>query len=769
MKQLARRSTRLALSLSILSLICYLQSPIANCQAATLDRITTTITFTIQPSDGNTVTYNGVVRTFKATVATPSDQILIGSAAAGTATNYYHQVAANPYTGGVVVRQTATNVVQLVGAVGQAVTASISGIWGTVGFSTQAVTTATTVRVPMAAEPTASVRTNTANQLIDDLGTYATTAFPSTSAPVANLVNIDQTQTITGDKTFLSITTSNLVNEGSAITSPGAGSGSERFGTNAVAAGSAATALGKNANAGGASSVAVGQATASGSSAVAMGPSAQATATSAIALGSSALASAASAISIGASSSNSHPNSVAIGAGAFTTSDNQIVLGTSAETVSIPGKLTGTIDASTMTNGTWRGQTTATSDLSFTRANITTLANGNNAAVNFGSETVYAKIKPGPTAAFAINGIAGGRNGRILVIENATGQAMTIAYDSGVDGTAANRIRTMTGADVILSGLAICELIYDSELSRWKLGATTEASAAGTGISGTAGKVPYYDTSATLADSQLQIETDKSVTARYQAASTLPSRLTLMKQGRLGDIDGTPQFGAGLGEVDFGAYDGTGDVPFVYILATAREDITSSAHGTELAFWVTKDGQAAPSRVMTLASDAARVDVYPSGLGGAVARVGGTIKVDTTSSGNVGAGEDNLTLYQVTAAALNVDGDYLEGTVFGTFAANANTKRIRIYCGSTAILDTTALAFNGAHWSARFTIIRTGAATQKAECVFTSSSALLTTTAAYSTPAETLSSPLNIKCTGEATSNNDIVQQGLVLKWMPNK
>ena len=104
--------------------------------------------------------------------------------------------------------------------------------------------------------------------------------------------------------------------------------------------------------------------------------------------------------------------------------------------------------------------------MSFLRKNNTALANGNNAAVSV-STNIYTKVS-GPSGAFAINGIAGGRDGRIVMLQNSTGFTMTIANDSGVDPTAANRIYTGTGADVALANNpGFCTLIYDSAATRW--------------------------------------------------------------------------------------------------------------------------------------------------------------------------------------------------------------------------------------------------------------------------------------------------------------
>jgi hypothetical protein len=149
-------------------------------------------------------------------------------------------------------------------------------------------------------------------------------------------------------------------------------------------------------------------------------------------------------------------------------------------------------------------------------------------------------------------------------------------------------------------------------------------------------------------------------------------------------------------------------------------------------------------------------------------RVGGAAKVNTTSVGNVGAGEDDLMTYSVPANSLSTNGDFLEFSCAGTFAANVNNKRIRVKFGATTIVDTTALAINGGSWRCTGTIVRTGAATQKCSAVFTTDNALLVSTAKYVTAAETLSGAVTFKCTGEATSNNDIVQEIQTVKWFPN-
>lgn len=155
--------------------------------------------------------------------------------------------------------------------------------------------------------------------------------------------------------------------------------------------------------------------------------------------------------------------------------------------------------------------------------------------------------------------------------------------------------------------------------------------------------------------------------------------------------------------------------------------------------------------------------------------VGGTLKVNTTTTGNVGGGEDDLISYAVPAAELGVNGDYLEYDCWGTFAANANTARLKVFFGATALIDTTSLLFNGVAWRAHGKIVRTGATTQEATCEITIGGTLLSavnsTITAQSNPAETLSGLVTFKVTGEDTggipADDKVIQKAMVIRWFP--
>lgn len=100
-----------------------------------------------------------------------------------------------------------------------------------------------------------------------------------------------------------------------------------------------------------------------------------------------------------------------------------------------------------------------------------TLTAGNNNDIALGGAT-FVKLS-GPSAAFAVTGFAGGSDGRLLYLYNATSQAMTIR-NNNTGSAAANRILTLTGADVTLRAGAqsFASFIYDAAQNLWVLAAT---------------------------------------------------------------------------------------------------------------------------------------------------------------------------------------------------------------------------------------------------------------------------------------------------------
>jgi hypothetical protein len=141
---------------------------------------------------------------------------------------------------------------------------------------------------------------------------------------------------------------------------------------------------------------------------------------------------------------------------------------------------------------------------------------------------------------------------------------------------------------------------------------------------------------------------------------------------------------------------------------------------------------------------------------------------DLTPVGNVGAGEDNLITYTIPANTFLLEGYGMEIDAWGIFAANANNKQIKLYLGSTLLMDSGAIAANNTSWRITGNINRVNSATESCICVITSGdTVLLPTRTVFTQATEDLETNLIIKCTGEATTNNDIVQKGLTIRVFP--
>jgi hypothetical protein len=95
-----------------------------------------------------------------------------------------------------------------------------------------------------------------------------------------------------------------------------------------------------------------------------------------------------------------------------------------------------------------------------------TLANGLNSDV---TTPAFSFVRfSGPTGAYSLGGLTGGVDGRIAYLYFTASQTATIVNED-VSSTAANRIKTLTGADVTLRTTlpAFVTLIYDTVTSRW--------------------------------------------------------------------------------------------------------------------------------------------------------------------------------------------------------------------------------------------------------------------------------------------------------------
>ena len=141
--------------------------------------------------------------------------------------------------------------------------------------------------------------------------------------------------------------------------------------------------------------------------------------------------------------------------------------------------------------------------------------------------------------------------------------------------------------------------------------------------------------------------------------------------------------------------------------------------------------------------------------------------VSTTTTGTpASTDETTLASYTLPANTLSVDGDYIEVTASGSFAANGNNKTVRLYFGAE-IFDTDPQPENNKQWELKARIFRTGATSQKYKIRMVSESIVApalpfgtTTSLSYAgTASETLTSTVAISVTGQnGTANaNDII------------
>jgi hypothetical protein len=139
--------------------------------------------------------------------------------------------------------------------------------------------------------------------------------------------------------------------------------------------------------------------------------------------------------------------------------------------------------------------------------------------------------------------------------------------------------------------------------------------------------------------------------------------------------------------------------------------------------------------------------------------LGGILNVNTTNTSNA-TGETDLISYTLEKNTLKYNKEFLEIKAFGTFAANGNSKTIKLYLGTTEIYTTTT-SQNGGSFCINSTIVRISSATQRIITEFAGSSS-------YTTSTEDLTTSLILKLTGNSSSASDITQNGLLIKLQLN-
>lgn len=158
--------------------------------------------------------------------------------------------------------------------------------------------------------------------------------------------------------------------------------------------------------------------------------------------------------------------------------------------------------------------------------------------------------------------------------------------------------------------------------------------------------------------------------------------------------------------------------------------------------------------------------------GQAAAIIGtGALDVDTSATGNVGTGEDTIATYTIPANTLASNGDSVWFEASGLAANNSNSKTLKVYFGSAEIMAAVDTDW-GLEWTLRGRVIRTGTATQKAYCDFTTSAPLGTGSLAggagiNTSVTEDETGTIVLAITGEATSDNDLVVETFIAGKTP--
>lgn len=109
------------------------------------------------------------------------------------------------------------------------------------------------------------------------------------------------------------------------------------------------------------------------------------------------------------------------------------------------------------------GQVTIPGSLA-TTSNSVACTNGANANLALPAAT-YVRTT-GPTGAYTISGFVAGSDGQHLELRNGVGFTMTL-QDQNAGSTAANRIFTTSGADLVVPTFGFVSLIYDATLALW--------------------------------------------------------------------------------------------------------------------------------------------------------------------------------------------------------------------------------------------------------------------------------------------------------------
>lgn len=159
----------------------------------------------------------------------------------------------------------------------------------------------------------------------------------------------------------------------------------------------------------------------------------------------------------------------------------------------------------------------------------------------------------------------------------------------------------------------------------------------------------------------------------------------------------------------------------------------------------------------------------PAGSGGATAGISSVLTVSTTTAQTTAViTEETLWTYSLPANTLSADGHGVRITAWGSFAANANVKTVRVKFGATTLQPSSdiATAPSGRAWRFVGEVARTGASTQVGSHLL--SIAGLAVTQVVATPAENTATAITLAVTGQngTASAGDIVLNYVMVEFL---
>jgi hypothetical protein len=209
-----------------------------------------------------------------------------------------------------------------------------------------------------------------------------------------------------------------------------------------------------------------------------------------------------------------------------------------------------------------------------------------------------------------------------------------------------------------------------------------------------------------------------------------------------------------------------------YRVYANQGDAEPVANLTTTGFFLGQGGASALSwRLFSSGANQADIDAgdilrHSMGSGTGFAKLQTIANVNTTSVGNVGTGEDDLITYALPANSLSAAAKGVRITATGTGANNANAKTLKVYFGS-ATLATLSLTANQANtWKVVADVFSTGTDTQDYNVEVFQDGTVEQHSFAVGTATQDDGAAITIKCTGEATSNDDIVQEHLLVEFL---